>query len=115
MRKVAGLIAHGSTMRFCLRHKCVSAVVGDIEPFMSIGGPGMSFAHAADEKFIPRAGGGPHAEGAIHVDPCTVFAREGDQRLKMVKASGINVTRLQKHKRWMTSGFFQCAFKRGWA
>ena len=60
---------HGRLVGGGVAHDGDAAVVGDVEPFVAVRGPGVRALHAAREVGEARAGRGPEAEGAVHVDP----------------------------------------------
>ncbi len=85
--EVAGVVAHGGAMGLGLGDESVAAVVGNVEPLVAVGGPGVGGFEAAGEAGVARAGGSPESEGAINVNPRTVAARDGDESVEVIEAA----------------------------
>ena len=56
-------------MRLGIGDERISAIKGDIEPLVAIGGPGIRLVHSLHEMPVARAGRGPQSERAIDVHP----------------------------------------------
>ena len=72
-----------------------AAVVGDIKPFMTIGGPGIGGGIVG--------GGGPEAEGAIDVDPGIGLFGELDE-FGRVEGAGVDVAGLETDESGLGEG-----------
>ena len=56
-------------MRLRMRHEHQARIEREIQPLVSVGGPGIGALHAGKQASITRAGVDPQAEGAVDVDP----------------------------------------------
>ena len=69
-------------------------VVGDVEPLVAVGGPGVGPTGAADEGGERRARGGPQPEGAVDVEPAAPLADQGADLLQRIEGPRVHVPRL---------------------
>src|SRR5262249_18145038 len=67
--------------------------------------------HSAHETVITRTGSCPHAEGAVHVSPRSVFARHWDEAFEVVEATGVYVASLQQNNRGLAIRVAKCFFE----
>jgi len=86
-------------MRFRVRNKSVATVIGNVEPLMSIGRPGVCCAGTGQQVPVRRAGRNPQAECSIDMNPCLVAFRDRYENLKPVECSNIQIAGLQHHDR----------------
>jgi hypothetical protein len=78
-----------------VRDKGVAAVVGHVQPLVSVGRPGVHLLHALHEMRIARARGDPHAERSVDVRPCAILPGDRDQRFEVIEAACVHITCLQ--------------------
>src|SRR6478672_791241 len=64
---------HGGAMRLRMSAHDQTAIVGNVQPFVSVGGPGVGELSAGGEMLEAVAHGSPESERAIHVEPCASF------------------------------------------
>ncbi len=77
------------------RPKGVAGVVGDVEPLVAIGTPGVGLVAAAHEVMVSGAGGGPEAECALDVTQGVVTMGERNEGGEVVEGSEVEVARLK--------------------
>src|ERR1700728_4332404 len=80
--------------------ECVAAVVGDVEPLVAVGGPGIGRAGSGAQVTKARTGIGPESEGAVDVYPRVVAPGDGNQLLERVEDAGVELARLQNDDGW---------------
>ena len=77
--KVDGSRGHGGAMGRGIGDECVAAVVGNVEPLVPVGGPGVGLVRSGEVVAKVGAGCGPEAEGSVDVDPGVVPVGDGDE------------------------------------
>ena len=78
-------------MRLTVAHEGQAAVVGDVQPLVSVGGPRVGAFQAFDEVPVARRGRRPEAERAVDVKPRVVLARETGDLAERIERAGIHV------------------------
>ena len=79
----------------CAEH--IAAVVGNIEPLVTVGRPRVGQFHSAHEVAGRRACGRPQPERAVDVHPRAMVAGDGNRRREVVEGAAVHVARLQAH------------------
>ena len=87
--EIGGAVGEGGAVGVGVGDEGVAGIVGDVEPFVAVGGPGVGGFDAAQEMAEARGGGGPEAEGAVDVDPGAVAV--GDRRSTRRRVVGADV------------------------
>ena len=71
-------MGEGGAMGRRIGYEGVSAIEGDVEPFVSVGGPGVGRVGSVEQMAKAWGGGAPEAKGSVDVDPCAVLLGDGD-------------------------------------
>lgn len=71
----------------------VAAVVGNVEPLVAVGRPGVGRRDPGDEVAGPRVGGRPQTEDPVHVHPGAGIVGGGGGRRQVVEGAGVHVAR----------------------
>jgi hypothetical protein len=96
VRQVRGAVRHCRSVRRRVRYKGIATVERDVEPFVAIGRPRISFRQALRQATVMRAGRSPHPERAIHVNPGPVTPGEGNQLLEWIECAEVDVAGLEQ-------------------
>ncbi len=67
----------------------VAAVIGDVEPLVAVGGPGVGLLDPAEEMAVTIGGVEPETEGAVDVDPGVELVCERDEAGVVVKRADV--------------------------
>src|SRR5690348_1848958 len=86
-------------MRIGMSDECITAVVGDVEQLMPVGGPGIGSADALRQVAIARARGGPESERAVHMNPSAVTMGDGNNRFERIERADVHVAGLRENER----------------
>ncbi len=89
------MLPHGGGEEFGVATEDQPAVVGDVQPLVGVGRPGIGTVMTGDEVGAAGAGGGPETEGAVDVDPGTGIVGFGTELLSGVESAGVHVAGLQ--------------------
>ena len=76
-----------------------AAIVGHVQPLVTIGRPAIGPFHPGDQRGEALAGIGPQSEGAIDVDPCARRLRHRTQRREIIAGTDVEVTRIEDDNR----------------
>ena len=87
-------------MRLRVAHERIAAIVGNVEPLVSIGGPGVSGFYALSQVMKVGRGCGPSAEGSIYMDPGIALFGDRNQRGEVVVGPGVHISGLQQDDGW---------------
>lgn len=68
-----------------------AAVVGDVEPLVTVGGPTVGELDAGHERALGATGAGHEAEGAVDVDPYAGGVGDGDEFVEGVEGGDVQV------------------------
>ena len=88
---------HGCAMGIRVGDKRVAAIERNVEPLVSVGGPGIGSFDSGDEMFVARACGGPETEGSVDVNPGVIFFRERNESFEIVHRADVYVAGLQEN------------------
>ena len=81
-------------MRLGVGHKRVAAVIGHVEPLVTIGRPRISERDPLEQVAVHGARGHPQAERAIHVHPCPLRTGQRDQLCEPVVGADVQIASL---------------------
>jgi hypothetical protein len=93
------MMLHGSTVVLGVRHERIATVVGNVEPLVSIRGPGVGQLHAGKEVAQLGYGVAPQPHGAIDVHPGSGFLGDRDEIGKAIEHATVHIARLKHHDR----------------
>src|SRR5438105_5339406 len=79
--------------------KRVPAVVGHVEPLVSVGRPRVGNLDSGGELAGGGVGRGPQPEGAVYVHPGAMVVGCGGPGLKVVEGAAVDVAGLEAHDR----------------
>ncbi len=94
---VARAMGHGVSQCARICHKCIPAIVGNIEPFVPVDYPRVRRFDARQQMAVRWTGVCPQAECPVNVYPRAVSMCEQNQVDKRVKRAGIQLSGLQDH------------------
>src|SRR5436189_5540038 len=80
-------------------HRGDAAVVGHVEPLVTVGGPGVGTFKTLEQAATAWARGGPKPKGAVDVAPRVMRAADIDDVGDRVEGTGVHVTGLSAHDR----------------
>ena len=93
---------HGGAVMLRVRHERVAAVVGNVEPLVSVGGPGIRELGAAEQVAQVGYGVTPEAHCAIDVHPCSGLLCQRDQLGKAIERAAVHIAGLKHHDGWLS-------------
>ena len=100
---------HGGTVGGGVAHECEPAVVGHIEPFVRVGGPGVRRGDTVEQVAEARARPGPEAERPVDVHPgVSVRARQTGDLAERIERAGVHVAGLRADDRGRARGVPEC-------
>jgi hypothetical protein len=103
VNQVARVGSHRRPVRGRVSAEDEARVVGDVQPLVGVGGPGVGLLYPFDEVPQGRASGRPHPERPVHVHPGAGLPRNGADGAKGVYGTGVHVARLGTHYGWFGS------------
>src|SRR2546427_11722015 len=87
---------HGGAVGGGVAHEGETAVIGNVQPLVRVGGPGVRGADALEQVAEARARRGPEAECAVDVHPgVAVRARQAGDLAKRIERAGVHVAGLR--------------------
>src|SRR5215203_7306769 len=89
--------AHSRLVRSRASAEDEATVVRDVQPLVGVGGPGVGLLHTFREIPQGRAGGRPHPERPVHMDPSADFPGSGADGAEGIDSAGVHVARLRAH------------------
>ena len=96
--QVGGVDGHGALERGGVAHVGDPAVVGDVEPLVAVGGPGVGALHTPDQVAPAGRRRGPESEGAVHVEPGSEGVAPLAEFREGVGCAAVHVARLGAHE-----------------
>jgi hypothetical protein len=93
-RQVRGGLTHRRAMRRGVTDDDQTAVVWNIQPFVSVGRPGVRLLDAGDQLAQTRRRRGPETERAVDVQPCTPLTNELTDRREGIAGARVDVASL---------------------
>src|SRR5277367_2484645 len=91
--------SHGGAQCFSFAHDHDSAVIADVWPFVSVGGPRIGLIKSACQVAKFWRGVGPEAKCAVHVNPGASFFRAYADLFGGIERAGIHVACLDADDR----------------
>lgn len=93
-RQVASDRGEGATQVFGAAHEHDATVVGDVEPFVSVGRPRINVTEALDEMRATRISERPETERAVDMAPAFSLARPSDDVGEGIERARVDLARL---------------------
>ena len=93
--QVSRLEVHRAEERFRMADEGEAAIVGDVQPLMPIGAPGVAGGEAVHEVSGIGGRGGPETEGAIDVEPELLAGWMFDESVRGIESAGVHVAGLE--------------------
>jgi len=75
-------------------HESQAAIVGNVQPFVGVGSPGIRVSDSFSEMGAGRGRGGPETERAIDVDPRSGPMSDSTNFRDRIERSGVHVAGL---------------------
>src|SRR5215210_6229971 len=97
MNQVARVRAHRSPVRIRVRAEDEARVVGNVQPLVGVRGPGVGLLYPFHQMPQRRAGGSPHPERPVHMDPSVGIVGNSADVTEGVYSTGVYVARLGAH------------------
>ena len=94
LREISGRQAHGASQVLGVAHEGQAAVIGNVQPLMGVGGPGIRVVDAGGEVGVVGAGCGPQPESSVHVYPGAGGASAGADFGSWIEGAGVDVAGL---------------------